>query len=270
MRTKLVLFGVLASCFVFSSMALAWTFQEDFDVLPGPPNWYWRTGDQGWMSLATDPDDPTNTLLHIESADKPDPWPDPLGSPESNRPQLRWQTEPVIWTAISDLGTTFECRFKQTLNKGGIFFEPYDGTYKLSFETITGALGGEYAGTYDHVIAFLGAGQYGNLAGPPSDFTDWTVFRGWMIDNEDGTVSAYVYLNGVEIFGLDDLEAETNANNYFRWGHSGGSGPPEGEWADIWVDYIYLDTQGAYPAGVPTTGETAVGQDTWGRIKSQF
>ena len=267
MRTKLVLFGVLAACFVLSSTALAWTFKDDFDVLPGPPNWYWRTGDQLWMSIVTDPDDPTNSLLHIESADRPDPWPEPLGCPESNRPQLRWQTEPDAWTAIGDIGTTFEVRFKQT--KGGIFMEPYDGTYKLSFETTPGGAG--VPSEYLHVIAFLDAGQYGNLVGPEVDFTVWTVFRGTLIDVGEGLQAAYAYINGEEIFGLDDIEATPQTLNCFRWGHSGGSGPPEGEWADIWVDYIYLDTGGVYPPGVPTSGEeVAVDQDTWGKIKSQF
>lgn len=162
-------------------------------------------------------------------------------------------------------------RFKET--GGGLYFEPYDGTQKISFETVEGgARGGD---VYTQVIALMDAGQYeypewSAWVGPYVDWTDWSVLRGLYKTNGDGTVTMAAYLDGEELFYFDDVEKDGSPLNTFRWGHSGGSGPAEGSFGDMWVDYLYWDTNGIFPPGTPTTDETAVETSSWGQIKSLF
>ena len=57
--------------------------------------------------------------------------------------------------------------------------------------------------------------------------------------------------------------------NFVRFGHSGGSGPPDGEPADIYLDYIYFDATGAYAPGEEPWASSVESQ-TWAKIKAQF
>lgn len=280
MTSKVCMLFLIAVFVAFAGSASAWTYKYECDVLPtAKPEWGLRTGDAQWMEVVQDPDNATNKVLHIFSPDRPDPWGEGLVNTEnSQRPQVRLQTVPFAeggeaWMGNTDVGSTFEIRFKETA--GGIFMEPYDGTYKISFETTPGGAGIPGEG---YVIAFLDAGSYGSggqygetWVGPYIDYSDWVVFRGTLRHLGGGNLGVYVYVDGVEWFGVDDLTKTTSEGyNTFRWGHSGGSGPAEGSFSDIWVDYIYLDNGGAYPVGVPTTGETGVEVSSWGQIKSLF
>jgi hypothetical protein len=284
MTAKVLAFALLVILLAFAGSALAWMYKYDCNVLPTElPEWGLRTGDAQWMQIEADPDSPGNNVLHIMSPDRPDPWGGALVNTEnSQRPQTRLQTIPFVeggeaWTGDTDIGSTFEIRFKQTA--GGIFMEPYDGTYKISFETTLGGAGLPGEDPYRYCIAFLDAGpvygsggQYGeSWVGPDIDYSNWVVFRGTLQHLGGGNLGVYAYIDGETWFNADDLTKSTSiGTNTFRWGHSGGSGPAEGSFSDIWVDYLYLDNGGAFPPGVPTTGETAVSGTTWGSIKCQF
>ena len=270
MRTSLLLLGLMAILVIFSSSAGAWTHKYECDYLPVEQGWRMRSGSVDWMSIWIDPEDATNKLLLLASPCFPDPWPEELPNVDFNRPQLRLESLPDIWVALTDVGLTFEIRFKQTA--GGLYAEAYDGACKFWFWANS-----EFEGSVPAIV-LADVGQYGDAngeyPGPLANFSEWTVFRGTQIQNTDGTYSMYAYVDGEELFALDDIDPVLKpmrpGANTFRWGHGGGSGPKEGEFAEIWVDYIYLDTGGMYPPGTPTTGETAVQQESWGRIKCQF
>ena len=272
MKTSVLVLTLIAVLVMFSASALAWTHKYECDFIPVEQGWRMRSGHVDWMAIDTDPDDPTNALLLLGSPCYPDPWSETLPNVDFNRPQLRLESLPDIWVALADVGVTFEVRFKQ--HAGGFYVEAYEGTAKFwMFAAPT-----EYTEA-DPEVWLLDVGQYmdeeGIVRGPVTDFTQWTVVRGTEIQNSDGTFSDHLYVNGEEVLGYDDIDPELKplreGANTFRWGHGGGSGPPEGEFAEIWVDYIYLDTGGVYPPGVPTSGEdVSVGEVTWGKIKSQF
>ena len=165
------------------------------------------------------------------------------------------------WEADTDVGTTFEMRFKQT--KGGLFGEIWDGTYKISFETKD-----MFGSEVDMIWLYNPGGSSGNVEGPIVELAEWTVIRGTQAHNGDGTCDLYFYMNGEQLHFLDNETLEGTSANYFRLGHSGGTGPPEGEFADIWIDYVYVSTEGGFsPEELPTT---AVEGSTWGSIKVQF
>lgn len=270
MRTSVLLLALIATLVILSSSAGAWTHKYECDYKPVEQGWRMRSGHVDWMSIETDPDNPTNKLLLLGSPCFPDPWPEPLPDVDFNRPQLRLESLSDIWTAITEVGLTFEVRFKQL--SGSLYVEAYDGACKMWLWANP-----NYGGALPAVV-LADVGQYGDangeLAGPLADFSEWTVIRGTQIQNPDGTYSNHVYVDGEELFALDDINPELKpmrpGANTFRWGHGGGSGPDEGQFAEMWVDYIYLDTEGVYPPGTPTSGETAVQLDSWGRIKSLF
>ncbi len=54
-----------------------------------------------------------------------------------------------------------------------------------------------------------------------------------------------------------------------RFGHSSGSGPADGEAANIMLDYVYFSKTGAYAPGEEPWA-SAVEDVSWARIKALF
>jgi hypothetical protein len=232
MKIKVLLIVLLTGGVVFAGSAAASLYQYGCDVLPTKDRWFLHTGTQDDMEVVEDPGNPGNYLLHITSKDQPKRWWNPWSW------SLRQFRMDYDWSAKTDTGTTFEIRFKQT--KGGLFAEPYDGSYTISFETK--AMDG--SGT-DQAWLYNVGGSSGNVLGPRGDFTDWQVIRGTAVHNGDGTCDVRYYLNGEEVLFLENEKLhEDLKRNSFRIGHSQGTGPAKGR-ADIWIDYINLCTDGA-------------------------
>ena len=262
MRTKLLLLVLIVAWVAFSSSAIAqnWTYKYDSDNYANLEGWVMITGFTTDMAVVTDPDDPTNNLLHITSADGGDVEADDGDKTRysRSRPQLRMEYD---WEADTNVGTTFEMRFKQTA--GGIFGEIYDGTYKISFESKD-----MFGSEVDMIWLYNPGGSSGDVAGELADFTEWQVMRGTQAHNGDGTCDVHMYMNGEEYIYLENETLEGSAQNSFRIGHSGGTGPADGSPADIWMDYVYISTEGAFSP--EELSATAVDASTWGSIKVQF
>ena len=69
MRTTVFLFVLIAICLAFGSSTMAWTYKYECDNYANLEDWVIITGFIADMEVLTDPDDPTNNLLHITSAD---------------------------------------------------------------------------------------------------------------------------------------------------------------------------------------------------------
>lgn len=236
MKTLLLWFAVCAVLFGSAHCAMvprksvkAPTYSYDCDVLPAQAGWVLVTGSQEAMAVVEDPDLPGNHLLHISSTD----W----GSGGDGIQNVRFEYDWGSWGANSDTGTTFEVRFKQS--RGGLFAQPYDGTHTVAFETRA------FHSEADAAHFYSNNPGHPNEAGPRGDFGDWQVMRGTLVDNGDGTCDVRYYLNGEEVLSIDGQALEPTAARQLRVGHSGGTGPEQGD-ADIWIDYVSYCTAGAF------------------------
>ena len=238
---------VLAVC-VWAGTALAWEFTYECNDFPTLEGWELITGFNDDMAIVTDPDDPANNLLHITSYDGPDVAEDEGNKSlyDRSRPQVRLD---YLWNP-TEIGVTIELRVKET--EGGFFLELYDaggGRYRC-VETIP---------PFD-IWDSGGVGQVAEVF-----LEEWNVFR--LIVSGDGF---WLYINDeLKIDGDGEVSDYADETNACRFGHSGGSGPAEQQDADIWVDYIYIDTTGAFHPGLEPW-ETAVQGGSWGKIKALF
>ena len=233
---------------LLAGTAIGWEYMYECDDWPTLCGWELVTGADTDFEITQDPDNPENNILHIMSFDVTGV--DDPSSFVGGRPNVRLQYN---WDADGS-GVTAEIRMRETA--GGVFVEVFDGGVRqLSMETK-----------------------------PPYDFFDWAFRR--KVDNvflEEWNVIRMAYDEGGYRFYCNgelalDGTAEAEGGPYvadaggptnrIRVGHSKNSGPLEGR-ADIWVDYIYFDTSGAFGVG-EEPWETAVEAETWAKIKAQF
>ena len=232
--STLSVFGLL----VLAGVVQGWDYQYECDDYPMFVDWVLTNGTEEQFEITTDPDDPANNIIHIVSVD----------GVNNVKMQYEWGEEPAEFTA--------EIRLKEP--KGGLFIQAWLHGYTISLETKPPYELYEWF-TRDEV--------------PHAEdifLEEWNVFRlTYGLDGFMLYANGELKVDGTGYLGSEATSPGTDGASVIRFGHSSGSGPADGEAADIMLDYVYFDKSGAYAPGEEPWA-TAVAGGSWARIKALF
>jgi hypothetical protein len=237
--STLTVFGL----FLLSGTVLAWTYQYECDDYPLFVGWEmsYAAAKEEDFEITTDPEDPTNNILHIKSKDG-----------ENVKMQYYWGEEPAEFTA--------EIRLKEP--RGGLFIQAWLHGKTISLETKP---------PYDLFEWFTG--PYGTGDTPAVEYIfleEWNVFRlTYGLDGFMLYANGELAVDGTGHMGGDANSPGTDGASVIRFGHSSGSGPADGGQADIMLDYVYFDKTGAYAPGEEPWANS-VESGSWAKIKALF